>query len=395
VGRAAIAPGTWGTISTTGQAQVGGKWVTARSGTTTTRYRARARYRDKAGDLHTVERFAPRKGAAEASLRKALGSFEQTRRDRVLRSGMTVAEAGERWLTRVERADSGLSVSTQRQYREAFVRHVQGSELARLTLERANSVPVLRAYLEDVADNHGTGSGKTARSVVSSILRWAVEDGALSANAMRDVRPVKGDPARKADRESGRPLREARDTGRALTREQRDHVLRVADEYQRARLLDVSDLVWFMAGTGVRISEALAQQWSDVDLVAGAVLVRGTKTESSVRRIALPGWLVERLRERAEQRGMVGLVFPSPGTPDPTKPRDRRNVARVFRAVLDEAGFEWATPHTLRRTVASLIDAAGLPIALAADVLGHADAAMTARVYLGRRGDTSAAAAVL
>jgi integrase len=395
VGRAQIAPGSWGSITTTGQVQTGGKWVSAASGPTATRYRARARYRDKAGDLHTVERFAPRKGAAEASLRKALGSFEETRRDRMLRSGMTVAEAGERWLTRVERADSGLSASTQRQYREAFRRHVHGSDLAGLTLERANSVPVLRAYLEDVADNHGTGSAKTARSVVSSILRWAVEDGALAANALRDVRPVKGDPLRKAEREAGRAEREARDTGRALTRAQRDHLLKVADEHLRARMLDVSDLVWLMAGTGVRISEALAQRWEDVNLTAGTVLVRGTKTDGSLRRLTMPGWLVDRLRERAEQRGTSGLVFPSPGTLNSERPRDRRNVARVFREVLDEAGFEWATPHTLRRTVASLIDAAGLPIALAADVLGHADAAMTARVYLGRRGDTSAAAAVL
>jgi integrase len=70
-------------------------------------------------------------------------------------------------------------------------------------------------------------------------------------------------------------------------------------------------------------------------------------------------------------------------------------VTRVMRELFDEAGFPWATPHTLRRTVASLLDEAGQPIALAANVLGHKDAAMTARVYLNRRGDTSAAAAVL
>lgn len=63
--------------------------------------------------------------------------------------------------------------------------------------------------------------------------------------------------------------------------------------------------------------------------------------------------------------------------------------------MLDEAGHSWATSHTFRRTVASLLDAAGMPIALAANQLGHSDAAMTARVYLGRKGDNSAAAGVL
>lgn len=93
--------------------------------------------------------------------------------------------------------------------------------------------------------------------------------------------------------------------------------------------------------------------------------------------------------------GTEGLVFPSPGTSRSGEPRDRRNVARVFREVLDEAGYPWATPHTLRRTVASLIDQSGLSVAEAADYLGHCDAAMTARVYLGRRSTTARAACVL
>ena len=90
-----------------------------------------------------------------------------------------------------------------------------------------------------------------------------------------------------------------------------------------------------------------------------------------------------------------GLVFPSPGTTDRSKRRDRRNVSRELRTVLDDAGCTWATPHTFRRTVATMLDEAGLPLALAANVLGHADPSMTARVYLGRKGDLSAAAAVL
>ena len=50
------------------------------------------------------------------------------------------------------------------------------------------------------------------------------------------------------------------------------------------------------------------------------------------------------------------------------------------------------TPHTCRRTAATLIADAGLPLNLAADVLGHVDASMTARVYPGRRVDVSRAA---
>jgi integrase len=221
--------------------------------------------------------------------------------------------------------------------------------------------------------------------VVSSIITEAVRHGVLNHNAMRDVRPAKANAVKATER----------DTKRALTRAERQHVLEVAAAHEGATSADVVDVVAVLAGTGVRISEALALRWEDVDLTAKTVMVRGTKNASSKRLLSLPDWLAERLSERAEHGGSRGLVFPSPGTGDVAKPRDRRNVARVLRDVLDEAGCPWATPHTFRRTVASLLDEAGMPLALAANQLGHSDPSMTARVYLGRRGSTAAAAAIL
>lgn len=122
--------------------------------------------------------------------------------------------------------------------------------------------------------------------------------------------------------------------------------------------------------------------------------MRGTKTDASRRTLSLPKWLVETLHIRLERDGVRDsrLLFPSPRTGGL---RDRRYAARAMRALLDGAGLPWATPHSLRRTVASLIDEAGLPIALAANQLGHADPSMTARIYLGRKGDTERAAGVL
>jgi integrase len=53
-------------------------------------------------------------------------------------------------------------------------------------------------------------------------------------------------------------------------------------------------------------------------------------------------------------------------------------------AALNVCGLTWAVPHTLRRTFATLLDQANLPIARIADQLGHSDVSMTAPVYLGR-----------
>jgi len=181
-----------------------------------------------------------------------------------------------------------------------------------------------KKYLQGVADAHGTGSGKTARSVLSNIIGLAVRHKVLPFNSMREVRPAKASTAKATER----------DTTRALTRAERDHVLAVADEHVPAQHTDVSDLVWWLAGSGVRIIEALDQSWADLDLETGLVLARATKSASSTRTLALPPWLVARMRSTAEQIGTDGLVFRSPGTLVTDRARDRRNVARVFRGVL-------------------------------------------------------------
>ncbi len=48
------------------------------------------------------------------------------------------------------------------------------------------------------------------------------------------------------------------------------------------------------------------------------------------------------------------------------------------------AGFPWATSHLFRKTVATLMDQAGLSSRAAADQLGHAITSMTTDVYFGR-----------
>lgn len=381
--------GSAGHIRVVGQVQnEAGRWVSAPEGVKPERWRARTKFRDRDGKVRDVEAFAPTKGKAETKLKAALA--ERTTPVKAagtggMRADMTVADAARLWLAQVERPESGLADTTRTSYRFALNAHILTGSLGGHTLREANRVPVLRTFLQEVADNHGSGSAKTTRSVMSSILRMAVNDGALEMNAMRDVRAVRAATTKER----------VRDTTRALTRTEREHLMAVADADETAVHLDVADIVAYMAATGVRIGEALGQQWADVDLDAGTVYVRGTKTSGSDRVLPLAPWLVERLQERAEKIGTTGLLFPSPGLADMSKQRNMRNVHRQFKRLFEAAGYPWATPHTLRRTVASLIDEAGLSIAEAADMLGHKDAAMTMRVYLGRKGTSTRAASVL
>ncbi|SOD72700.1 site-specific recombinase XerD [Jatrophihabitans sp. GAS493] len=351
------------------------------------RYRAIATYRDKDGKSVAVERFATTAPKAEHALKLTLSSWETKRTGSTVRTDSTVEAAGLLWLAEVKR--SALSPNTLGQYQSTFDRVIADTSLAALTLREANRVPVLRQFLQGVADERGAGTAKTTRSVLSSILRFAVEDGVLDYNAMRDIRPVKAAAKKKSS---------ARDTSRALTREERDHLLRVADEHEMAARLDAADIVWWMAATGCRITEALTQQWEDIDLTADVptALIRGTKSASAERRLSLSPRLVERLRQRAAVKGTDGFVFKSPRAGEASRPRDRRNVARCLRQVLDAAGLPWATPHTLRRTAVTLLSEQGVPIAAIADLAGHANPAMTQNVYLGRnRANVVAGMAVL
>ena len=71
------------------------------------------------------------------------------------------------------------------------------------------------------------------------------------------------------------------------------------------------------------------------------------------------------------------------------------NTQAGLRDAFVAAGFDWVTSHVFRKTVATLMDNAGLSSRAAADQLGHANTSMTTDVYFGRKIATTGAAAVL
>jgi integrase len=103
------------------------------------------------------------------------------------------------------------------------------------------------------------------------------------------------------------------------------------------------------------------------------------------------------LRDRAapldfpEKTRSTQPVFPAPlgGWRDPS------NTQAHLRDAFATAGFAWVTSHVFRKTVATLMDHAGLSSRAAADQLGHANTSMTTDVYFGRKVAATGAAAVL
>ena len=76
----------------------------------------------------------------------------------------------------------------------------------------------------------------------------------------------------------------------------------------------------------------------------------------------------------------VGLIFTTPiGTAlDPSNLRDQ------FAKLTDRAGIGHWTPNELRHSAASLMSAAGVPLEVIADVLGHNSTRMLEKHYRHR-----------
>ena len=302
--RARLALGSHGVISVTGQRQVNGRWASVSDGTKADRYRATTRYRDRDGNTRTVERFAKTKGLARAKINQAIANFENEEELRANASTRkTLAASAKVWLELVER-DATLADKSKAHYWGTWERCIKGTDLAAMPLVQVNVVSTLRAFLQRVADERGTASARSVRSVLSGILGLATEDGVLPMNACRSLRPVRA----KNERETTRDIR------RALTADERNRLLAVAEAHPRAISQDVTDVIAFMAATGVRVGEALGLQWKDVNWRDGTVHVRGTKSRSSDRVLAMPASLADRLRQRAEATGGSVTCSPRPSS---------------------------------------------------------------------------------
>jgi integrase len=144
---------------------------------------------------------------------------------------------------------------------------------------------------------------------------------------------------------------------------------------------------------GVRIGELLKLRWRDVDLATGRLTVRGTKTDQAVRKVRIRGGLRDELTA-VRASGTVSLdpdayVFPTTSGKQFGIENFRNRVlagsVRDANKALTRAGEaplpEGITPHSLRRTFASLLYALGEAPPVVMAEMGHADPGLALRIY--------------
>ncbi len=147
--------------------------------------------------------------------------------------------------------------------------------------------------------------------------------------------------------------------------------------------------------TGLRPSEYLALRWSDIhwqDETATIMrtLVKGrgwsfsaTKRPSSRRQVKLETWVASRLR----QLSAVDTETPNLNSAHQIfktrcgRPMNSDYLAREFKRLLREAGLPQMRLYDLRHTAATLALAAGVPVKVVSEQLGHAPSSFTLDVY--------------
>lgn len=152
-------------------------------------------------------------------------------------------------------------------------------------------------------------------------------------------------------------------------------------------------LIIFCVHTGARMGEALALDWSNVDLVARRVTFVDTKN-GETRGVPLNDEVVAALRDmiyptairRAGNGKPVmtsshkGRVFRThTGADYPIHDHAGGQIKTAWLAACRRAGVSGATPHTMRHTFASWLVMRGATISAVGELLGHKSPAMTAR----------------
>lgn len=278
--------------------------------------------------------------------------------------------------------------------------------LPELGTQRLRNCTVARLgdFMDDLAEDYAPATRRGIKAVVRGVLQTGVRRGALPAN-----------PADQLDRIEGRPRRTVAYTPEVLL----DFMQRF-DANTRAHAADLPDLIRVLFGVGLRIGEALALRWQDINLTAqptppadraaaaladpevteipphalwvngnivhvtGAGLVRNAgKTFSSNRVLAMPQFLVATLMfRRPADAADSDAVFPPPEGRLPW--RYASNVRRSLRAICVEIGYPDFHPHVGRSTTATFLKNAGMNDLDLADYLGHAQIRTTQDHYFAR-----------
>lgn len=134
--------------------------------------------------------------------------------------------------------------------------------------------------------------------------------------------------------------------------------------------LDHAARMAFIVATSACMGETIRARREDIR--GEMVLIRGTKRKTRWRTVPLVAPWQKALMKYALQhaQGTHGLLFV-----------ETQNFQEYLKRACEKAKIAPCSPNDLRRTCATWLRSAGVPLDLIAAVLGHADSTMVERVY--------------
>ena len=338
-------------------------------------------YRDNRGR----PRWGSAKTLAEAKAKRAALTADVARGEYRALSAVTFQEYAAEWIEHYQgRTSSGVREQTRRDYRRALgldeegnVPEDNGGAVAFFGRRRLAEIEPrdVKAYLAHVAERRrgdrlvSRDTVRLALAPLRALLATAVEEGLIRSNPATGIRVPNG--AESEHEEEG---------PKALTEE------------ELLRLLDASPPEWrllftFLAQTGLRISEAVALRWSDVDFGLRRVKVRRRVHKGNVgppksrygrRDVPLAPGTARALWDRRKlASGDDAPIFPGRDGL-----LDASTAYRALRSAAKAASVPWAGLHTLRHTCATILFNRGLNAKQVQVWLGHHSPAFTLSAYV-------------
>jgi integrase len=340
-------------------------------------------------------RYASFKGtrrAAELELAKLVTAHASG--DGVDPTKTTLAEFLDRWDR--DWATDNVGPKTLERYRQLIALYVRPN-IGAARIQRLRPVALQELYAKLLRQGGRAGAKLAPRTVghVHRLLHRALGHAATWGVTAQNVASVVSPP----------PVPDEELT--ILTEEQIGTVLR----HLEGRTL--RPIVSFLLGTGCRRGEVLALRWSDLDLAGGVVRIersleqtkaglrfKSPKTKNGRRNVSISPWLVAELRahKTRQQKRRLALGLGKPAD-DALVFEQWDGSTRSPHWLTQKFALAMAAPkidctlHGLRHTHVSQLIAAGMDVLSISRRIGHANAAITLRVYghLFRATDTRAA----
>jgi integrase len=346
------------------------------------KWRARTLYRFNDGRRRQVERTGRTKAMAENRLKEALTQIETpTAHGAILKKELSVAGLAAAFLKVKREQQPPMSPNTLRAY-DQNTRHIILPKLGALTVKEVKTMRI-QTFITEVGNENGAGAASACRTVLSGMFSLAVRNDIIATNPVTGVEGAK----RK------KPSRAAK----AMTPAALEKMLAAVRADPALQEIDFPDVWEFMSQVGCRIGEALALRWSHVNfeedqvtLGPSVVQEAGTpayiwepsKTDDSYRTIVVPKRAMALLKRRLADglETELGLVFPDVFG----KLRTTSRMSSIWAEERERIGYQAFTSHGFRKSVATILDKAGMSPRDIAEYLGHEQPSMTMDVYMDR-----------